>query len=229
MKLTRRQFLGLGTVALGGWLLRRAGNVAAQLNLTPTPLPSPTPNPSTTEPREYFVSLDDYHELPPECYQPNLIRPSEIIVHNDGNRQERKLWVTPITYETLKLLQLSAHFAVDYKRTWQLLPMHRTVVQESHGAFGYNKISINIEMAGRDFDEPDNYPLESQIDRTVRLTAQLMDFYAISFEHVVGHFERDPRGLKKDPGLRFMADFRERLNIYRTHADPLTRERLVYP
>jgi hypothetical protein len=47
-----------------------------------------------------------------------------------------------------------------------------------------------------------------------------MDFYGIAFEHVVGHFERDDRGLKQDPGVKFMATFRERLKAYRTQLSP---------
>ena len=37
----------------------------------PTPL---APTATTTERREYFVPLADYHELPPSCYEANLIR-----------------------------------------------------------------------------------------------------------------------------------------------------------
>ena len=174
-----------------------------------------------SEPREYFVPLGDYHELPPECYEPNLIRPLEIIVHWDGNRKGRDLWLAPITFETLSYLQQSSHFAVDHRRVWQMLPMYQTAVQESHGAKGYNWEAINVEMAGIDFDTPENYPPENEIRLTLRLVSQLMDFYGIPFEHVVGHFERDPRGDKKDPGEKFMAGFRERLKDYRARLSPV--------
>lgn len=186
----------------------------------PTP---PIPTTTTTEPREYFVPLEDYHELPPECYAPNLIRPLEIIVHWDGNTKGRDLWVAPITFETLKLLGQSSHFAVDHKRIWQLLPMYRTLVQESHGAKGYNWEAINVELAGINFDLPENYPPENEVRLGVRLVSQLMDFYGIAFEHVAGHFERDPRGDKKDPGVKFMAGFRERLTAYRATLSPTKR------
>jgi hypothetical protein len=214
---SRRRFL----VTAAG--LAAAGFAPRRAFAPPTPT---TPNPTTTEPREYFVPRDDYHELPPECYEPNLIRPLEIIVHWDGNRKGRALWLAPITFETLKYLQQSVHFAVDNRRVWQMLPMYRTVVQESHGAKGYNWEAINIEMAGLDFDLPENYPPESEIRLTVRLVSQLMDFYGIAFEHVVGHFERDPRGDKKDPGVKFMADFRERLKTYRASLSPIKRNRI---
>ena len=203
--------------------LGAAGFAPRRIIAPPTPT---TPNPTTTEPREYFVPLDDYHELPPECYEPNLIRPLEIIVHSDGNRKGRDLWLAPITFETLKYLQQSVHFAVDYRRVWQMLPMYRTVVQESHGAKGYNWEAINVEMAGLDFDLPENYPPESEIRLTVRLVSQLMDFYRIAFEHVVGHFERDLRGDKKDPGVKFMADFREWLRAYRASLSPIKRNHI---
>lgn len=182
-----------------------------------------------TEAREYFVPLDDYRELPPECYEPNLIRPREIILHWDGNRHGRELWVTAITFETLRLLGDSAHFAVDYKRTWHMLPMLTSRVQESHGAQGYNRVAINVEMAGTEFDLPDNYLPEGEIERTVTLVSRLMDRYGIAIEHVVGHFERDPRGAKRDPGERFVGDFRGRLAGYRAGLSPLKRQRLAEP
>jgi N-acetyl-anhydromuramyl-L-alanine amidase AmpD len=185
------------------------------------PVPYPT---TTTEPPEYFVPLEQYHELPPECYEPNLIRPQEIIIHWDGNRQGRDLWVAAITFETLKLLSQSSHFAVDKKRVWKMLPMYRTVVQESHGAKGYNWEAINVEMAGVDFDAPDNAPPENEVRLTVRLTSLLMDFYGITFEHIAGHYERDDRGLKDDPGKKFMAAFREKLKAYRRSLSPIKQQ-----
>jgi hypothetical protein len=198
----------------------------------PRPRQSGTPTPTaavteTDQPREYFVPPDGYHELPPECYESNLIQPREIILHWDGNTQGRDLWLAPITYETLKLLGQSSHFAVDYKRVWQMLPMYQTRVQESHGAKGFNWLAINVEMAGIDFDRPDNYPPEDEIRLTVRLVSQLMDFYGIPLAHVVGHYERDPRGLKQDPGINFMADFHERLRAYRARVSPMKRAALA--
>jgi len=214
-KFSRRRFLA----AAGGLL---AAGLAPQPAGFAPPTPT-TPNPTTDEPREYFVPLEDYHELPPECYEPNLIRPLEIILHSDDNKRGRDLWVVQITYETLKYLSHSAHFGVDYKQVWQMLPMYQTVVQESHGAKGYNWEAINVEMAGVDFDHQDNYPPENEIRLTVRLISQLMDFYHIPFAHVVGHYERDDRGLKIDPGKKFMADFRKRLKAYRAQLSPTKR------
>jgi len=213
-RLTRRRFLqALAVVAAGGLV-------------PPTPL---APTPTTAEAPEYFVPLADYHLLPPECYAQNLIRPFEIIVHWDGNRQGRDLWLAPITFETLQYTQQSAHFAVDYKRIWQMLPMYRTVVQESFGSMGYNWAAINVEMAGTEFDQPGNAPPDSEVDLTVRLASRLMDHYAIDFKHVVGHFERDPRGDKRDPGVQFMATFRARLAAYRAGRAPLKQQALAEP
>jgi hypothetical protein len=200
------------------WWLKLLSAAAIGSLAPPTP---PSPRPTTDEPRVYFVPFADYHELPPECYAQNLIRPFEIIVHWDGNRQGRDLWLAPITFETLQYVQQSAHFAVDYKRIWQMLPMHQTLVQESFGARGWNWAAINVEMAGTEFDEPENAPPESEVALTVRLVSRLMDHYAIAYEHVVGHFERDPRGDKRDPGVRFMASFRQALANYRARRSPL--------
>lgn len=186
----------------------------------PTP---PAPRSTTTERREYFVPLADYHELPPNCYEANLIRPLEIILHWDGNGKGRDLWVTAVTFETLKYLGQSSHFAVDHKRAWQMLPMYQTVVQESHGSKGFNWEAINVEMAGVNFYQEEDFPPENEIRLTVQLISRLMDFYGIAFEHVVGHFERDLRGEKDDPGINFMAHFRERLTAYRASLSPVKR------
>lgn len=172
---------------------------------------------------EYFVTSANYQELPPDCYYPERITPREIILHYDANSQDKSLWVVAITYETLQRNGLSVHFAVDYKRVWQMLPMYRTQVQMSKGAQGFNATAINIEMAGTRFDEPDFYPPESEVQLTLFLVSVLMDFYRIPFENVVGHFERDLRGLKQDPGVRFMASFRQQLAAYRRTLTPTKR------
>jgi hypothetical protein len=219
---SRRRFLELGAGLL-------TAGIAASLPPRQQPGP-PTPTAAVTETleaREYFVPREAYHELPPECYEPNLIRPGEIILHWDGNTKGRDLWLAPITFETLQLLGQSAHFAVDDRRIWQMLPMYQTRVQESHGAMGFNWLAINVEMAGIDFDQPDHYPPEDEIRLTLQLVSQLMDFYGLAFAHVVGHYERDPRGLKRDPGVNFMADFRERLRGYRARLSPTKRSALA--
>jgi hypothetical protein len=212
----RRFFEAAALLAGGAW--------ASGPWAPPTPA---VPRTATGEPREYFVPLDAYHELPPECYADNLIRPREIILHWDGNRHGRDQWVAPITFETLRLLGQSAHFAVDYKRVWQMLPMYATLAQESHGAQGYNWAAINVELAGTEFDTPGSEPPEGEVRQAVALAARLMDHYHIPFERVYGHFERDPRGDKRDPGARFMASFREGLADYRRGQSPLKAERLA--
>jgi len=208
-----------GLLAAG--LIPRGSPSPARGSPTPSALPTPgAPAPFTTEPRVYFVPLENYHELPPECYEANLIHPLEIILHWDGN-DRRDLQLAQVTYQTLKLLKQSSHFAVDETKIWQLLPMYQTVVQESHGAKGYNWEAINIEMAGINFDAQDRRPPESQIRLTLLLVSQLMDFYGLPLAHIVGHFERDERGLKQDPGEKFLAEFRERLQAYRVKLSPL--------
>jgi hypothetical protein len=213
-RLTRRGFLRLAPVTLAG------------LWAPPTP---PAPTPTTGEAPEYFVPLGDYQELPPDCYAQNLIRPFEIILHWDGNSRGQDLWLAPITFQTLRYLQQSAHFAVDYRRVIQMLPMYRTLVQEAHGARGYNWAAISVEMAGTEFDLPGNAPPESEVQLTLRLVSRLMDHYHIGFEHVVGHYERDDRGDKRDPGAAFMEQFKRRLLAYRTYLSPLKPQSLGTP
>jgi N-acetyl-anhydromuramyl-L-alanine amidase AmpD len=107
--------------------------------------------------------------------------------------------------------------------------MYQTLVQESHGSMGYNWAAINIELSGTEFDLPDNQPPESQVRLAVRLASQLIDFYRIHPQHVVGHFERDPRGDKRDPGVVFMETFRQRLAAYRARLSPLKPQALGEP
>jgi hypothetical protein len=201
---SRRDFLKILGVLVGHHISVRAQlfPVPPTPPAPPTPVPRTTPlpgPPSTGEPRQYFVPAADYHELPASCYADSLIPPFEIILHWDGNQHGRALWLAPVTFDTLRFTQQSSHFAVDYKRAWQMLPMYQTVVQQSYGAKGYNWESINIEMAGTDFDLPENQPPESEVQRTLQLVSLLMDYYRIDFQHVVGHYERDPSRLKRDP------------------------------
>ena len=232
---SRRHFLQAAAITAGAGLLlpARPGQgapppptlppVATPVALS-TPLP---PMPATSERMQFFVPQGDYHELPPECYAQNLIVPQEIIVHWDGNQHGRALWLAPITFETLRFTQQSSHFAVDYKQTWQLLPMYRNLVQNSYGARGYNWESINIEMAGTDFDLPGSQPPDSEVQRTLQLVSLLMDYYQIDFQHVAGHYQRDPSQLKHDPGVKFMASFRQRLLTYRASLAPSKRRYLA--
>jgi N-acetyl-anhydromuramyl-L-alanine amidase AmpD len=137
------------------------------------------------------------------------------------------LWLAPVTFQTLAYVKQSAHFAVDYKQVWQLLPMYASLVQESYGTKGFNWEAINVEMAGIDFDRPGGQPPDSEVALTVQLVSRLMDHYRIAFAHVVGHYERDPRGDKRDPGETFMAGFRERLAAYRASLSPVKRRHLA--
>jgi hypothetical protein len=237
---SRRRFLRAAAIVAGAGLLPALR--AADAPPPPTPPPTATsppaatpvalstpltPVPTTNEPAQFFVPKIDYHELPPECYAQNLIPPLEIIVHWDGNQRGRPLWLAPITFDTLRFTQQSAHFAVDYKQAWQLLPMYQTVVQNSYGAKGYNWESINIEMAGADFDLPGSQPPDSEVQRTLQLVSLLMDYYQVDFQHVAGHYERDPSQMKHDPGVKFMAAFRQRLLGYRAALAPTKLKYLV--
>jgi hypothetical protein len=225
--MSRRRFLRWAALfAAGGVTLPWGRSTLAPVTAPPTPL---APAATTDEPRQYFVPLEDYHELPANCYAQNLITPREIIIHSDGNQHGRDLWLVQITYETLQYVQQSAHFAVDRNHVWQLLPMYSTLAQESYGAKGFNWAAINIEMAGTRFDQPGFYPPENEIRLTARLVSLLMDFYGITFPNIYGHFERDLRGLKEDPGLNFMADFRHYLQVYRAQLAPIKRELLQLP
>ncbi len=191
---------------------------AAGLGLAAAP-----PPPAVWGPRVLLVAPADYHELPADCYAANIIRPGEIILHWDGNRHGRELWKVAVTYETLAYVKQSAHFGVDDRAVWQFLPLYRHGAQESYGAKGYNWTALNIEMAGRDFDQPEFAPAPGQVRLTLQLVSQLMDYYAIPFERVFGHYERDDRGLKTDPGPAFLASFRQQLAAYRALLSPARR------
>ncbi len=220
--------LGAGVVA-GGFAAPAPGADSARRGAVSRAVAPPTPlapNPTTTESPVYFVPLDYYHELPADCYETNLIAPREIILHWDGN-EEVDRQVVQVTFDTMKFLSHSSHFAVDDRKIWQMLPMYHTLVQESHGAQGYNWAAINVEMTGINFDEEATAPSRNKVQLTLQLVAQLMDYYAIPLEHIAGHFERDLRGLKVDPGPKFLADFRKKLQTYRATRSPLKQLMIV--
>lgn len=198
VRLSRRQFL------------RAAAGLGAAAALPP----------ADPGPLRLFVPPENYRPLPPDCYADRLIRPSELILHWDGNRHGRELWKVRVMYETLAYVGQSSHFGVDDRVAWQFLPMYQGQVQESYGAKGHNRESINVEMAGRDFDEPGMEPTEAQVWLTVQLVSRLMDHYGIPARSLYGHFERDERGLKHDPGVNFMAAFRQRLAAFRDERGP---------
>ena len=81
-------------------------------------------------------------------------------------------------------------------------------------------------MAGTDFDLPGSQPPESEVQRSVQLVSLLMDYYQIDAQHVAGHYERDPSFQKHDPGVKFMAAFRQRLGEYRQELAPRKRKYL---
>lgn len=168
--------------------------------------------PSGRKPRTgefvYFTPVEAYRPLPPGTYEDSLIVPREIILHWDGNRRGRELWLVEITYQTLALLGNSAHFAVDRFQVWQMLPMYAWRVQEAHGARGYNDRAIHIEMAGVNFDAGANLPPERETRQALHLALALMLYYEIPFESVYGHYERDLPPPSLDPGREYMEYFR---------------------
>jgi hypothetical protein len=187
---------------------------------------------NTGDPYTSVVFAGEYREL---TYKDQLVEPTQIILHWDGQPGTSYGWTTRKTFNGLseirersELLEdgtinvevrsTNAHFGVDKEGVVQFLPMYEGYVQHSYGAFGYYD-AINIEMAGNNFTSEDgvsNVPQE-EIEHTLNLVINLMIQYEITFDKVVGHYERDTytdqygmvheRG-KLDPGREFMGYFR---------------------
>lgn len=159
---------------------------------------------------------ESYKELPETCYINDLIKPDHIIIHTDdqsGDYPER--WETIRTYWGLGQTK-SVHFAVSQDGVLQMLPMYEEDVMHCIGTMpqyddngiwhDYNARSIQIEMGGRNY----NYMvtgtasskmvevIEITTEKTINLVIELMDFYDIPIENILGHYHVG-RG-KTDPG-----------------------------
>ena len=178
---------------------------------------------------------ENYRELSDTNKIVEYVIPQEIILHWDGNQNSAENWTTDKTYNGLAGLRedldtgmmrtSDSHFAVGIDGTLQMLDMREELVRRSYGAYDYPNV-INIEMAGSDFkvlENMSNVP-EAELNNALDLVVKLMIQYELTFDKVVGHYERDivvedgvekDRG-KPDPGPEFMEFFRmklaERLN-----------------
>lgn len=187
---------------------------------------------NTGDPYTSIMFSGEYREL---SFKDQLVEPTQIILHWDGQLGSPYYWTTRMTFNGLSGIKVrselledgtinveerstNAHFGVDKEGVLQFLPMYEGFVQHSYGAFGYYD-AINIEMAGNHFTFEDgitNVPRE-EIENTLNLVINLMIQYDIEFNQVVGHYERDTytdqhgrvyeRG-KLDPGREFMGYFK---------------------
>lgn len=171
--------------------------------------------------------------IPDTGYQKEVVfvKPEEIILHWTGHEGSPSTWTTGAVYNSLvgsrvddrgEQFLVDAHFGVGVDGVVQLMETREGEVRRTNGSFGYPNV-INIEMAGVNFTVVGGVPNvpESEINYTLDLIIELMAQYQISFEHVVGHYERDTRDVygqetgidrgKPDPGPEFMGYFRERL------------------
>lgn len=194
---------------------------------TQTPIPVP-PTPTTTTPTPVYKDCpengngvicfgDYYKELPSSSYDDFKIVPKYIILHWDGRPAGNpKDWLTPSTWNGLAGGPgggYSAHFAVGLDGVGQFLRMYdTTVIQGRAASYEYDPISINIEMAGRDYndlvagvaDEETQETIKIISAKTLDLVVKLMKQYNIPFENVLGHYQIKE---KRDPGDRWLQEY----------------------
>lgn len=132
------------------------------------------------------------------------LKPSEIILHWSESPAGNA-----VTYEALEKRGLSCQLAVDEREVWQLLDFYPTLVEVSFcaGDWERNLRSINIELAGDDFDNTP--PPDSELEKSLTLVCWLLEQYQIPRENIFGHFQIVEE--KKDPGERFLEEFKGRV------------------
>ena len=132
------------------------------------------------------------------------IVPTEIILHWSESASGNA-----VTYSTLDKRGLSCQLAVDEKETWQMLEFYPEMVEVSYcaGDWEHNTRSINIELAGDDFDNIP--PPPEEYERTLDLVCWLLNQYQIPQENILGHFQIVAE--KKDPGEKFLEEFKEKV------------------
>lgn len=166
---------------------------------------------------------DYYRELPETCYKNDLIKPDYIVIHTDDQSGDcPENWETKRTFRGLGQTK-SSHFAVSQDGILQMLPMYEDNVVyaigtapqwDDSGIFhDYNAMSIQIEMGGRNFNdiitgtasETMVEVIEITTEKTIGLVVELMDFYEIPIENIVGHYQIG-RG-KTDPGNLYFEEY----------------------
>lgn len=129
------------------------------------------------------------------------VSPEEIVIH-----WSESLTGNIGTHKTLENRDLSCQFAVDETEIWQMLEMYEDAVEVGYctGTAEHNFKSINIELAGRAFD---NFPPpEAELNKALELTCFLLKQYNIPQSSILGHYEISLK--KEDPGVKFLVDFK---------------------
>jgi len=166
---------------------------------------------------------DFYRELPLSNSVSQKIIPDTIIIHTDGqsgNYPEK--WNTMTTYWGLGDTK-SVHFAVSQDGISQMLPMGDGWVKMANGTteqwdqngswLDYDARSIQIEMGGRNYNylitgqaSPEMVKvIEDTTDKTINLVISLMDFYDITINSIVGHYQIGAG--KPDPGNLYFEQY----------------------
>ena len=171
---------------------------------------------------KYFFG-DYYVELPRSSYINQLIIPDTIILHTDGQSGDRpEDWNTMTTYWGLGY-DKSVHFAVSQDDVLQMLPMYTATVVHGIGVqpgytiegvyANYNTHSIQIEMAGRNYDlivtghttPKMEEVIEITTQKTIDLVITLMTFYEIPIDNIKGHYQINVGS--HDPGSLYFEQY----------------------
>lgn len=89
-----------------------------------------------------------------------------------------------------------------------------------------NLVTISIEIAGYDFDNPDKFPTMNKILNVVSLVVAIMKRYKISATNILGHNEFTTK--KADPGKNFLALIRFLVGVKALAGDDQELNELVF-
>jgi hypothetical protein len=207
-------------------LVPTLASVPTDAAITTTPVvreTDPAPNIKVCEEGDKVFFGDNYIELPKGSYINQLIVPDTIVLHTDGQSGDYpEKWNTMTTYWGLGS-EKSVHFAVSQDGILQMLPMYETTTlygigttpffTDENNIIDYNERSIQIEMAGRYYDDivtGDASPkkievVEMTTHKTIDLVITLMEFYNIPIENIMGHYQINPGNT--DPGRLYFEQY----------------------
>lgn len=140
-------------------------------------------------------------------------KPRMIVVHWSAGWSSAQA-----TFNVLNTRDRSCQFAVDKNEVIQMLDLYPNAVERGWCAGGNANVgSINFEITGAWFDDvlvaPNSQKyadLMVMTDKSVEIACSMMRKYRIPQSAVYGHYELQSG--KSDPGVNYLAFFKQRLN-----------------
>lgn len=129
------------------------------------------------------------------------IKPTMMVIHWSGGYDNEN--GNDATYTTLVERDLACQYATDTNDVYLMQPFYETEVEMAWCANAWNTYSINNEVAGNNFTAPNPPPNETELQRAVTATCEIMKQYSIPWSQIYGHYQV-PNSGKDDPGEAFL-------------------------